>query len=218
MNRIVAKGGLDAPCRAGHTGRVRRSSFPLVLAAMALAACALGALGTSLAAGGSADSTDAVLASLEADPAHKALTADAVRQARSAEERATRMRQAGDEERAKILDGVAAEWAALGRDLVRASQAEERAARARRNADDAGAQAERERALLDEGIAQNGRLKAQIEEASHEGKEEPARTSKLGASLDAGAPRPFSTKGAASKGAAGARDLPGRGAVDGGAP
>lgn len=176
-------------------------------------------LGHALAASGTTDSTDAILTSLERDDAHKALTADAVKRARSAQERATRMRATGDEERAKILDGVALEWATLGRDLVRTSAAEERAAKARRDADDAGAQAERERALLDEGIAQNGRLKAQIEEAEHEGKEEPARTSKIGASLDAGAPRPAPTSPKAGSSATPtSKSGAGRGPVDGGAP
>ena len=61
---------------------------------------------------------------------------------------------------------------------------------ARRGANDAGAVAERERALLEEGIAQTGRLRAQVEGAERESKEQPARTSAAANDPDAGAPRP----------------------------
>ena len=46
--------------------------------------------------------------------------------------------------------------------------------------------AERERALLEEGIAQTGRLRAQVESAERETKEQPARTSAAANDPDGG--------------------------------
>ncbi|MEO6572495.1 MAG: hypothetical protein ABIP89_01560, partial [Polyangiaceae bacterium] len=128
---------------------------------------------------------EAILTKLDADAAHKSLTSDPSARAHAALERAARMRASGDEPHARLADGLAREWAELGRDLVATADSEKKAADARRNATDAGAHAERERALLDEGIAQNGRLRAQLEAADRE--HEPEKTAKVGASLDAGA-------------------------------
>ena len=99
-------------------------------------------------------------------------------------------RSSGDEAHAKLADRVARTWAEGARDATRAAIVEESAAAARRGATDAGTQADRERALLEEAIAQSGRLRAQMEAAEHEGKDQPARTSTAAASGDAGARAP----------------------------
>jgi len=143
-----------------------------------------GALAVSLALAGIAatatgdDRTSAVaiLDVLEHDAAHKTVTAEPVALARAALERATRMRTAGDEKHARLSDGLALEWALTARDLARAGDVEQQARSARVDALDAGARAERERALLEEGIARTGRLRAEREQ-----KDAPARTSTLGA-------------------------------------
>ncbi len=83
----------------------------------------------------------------------------AVATAKAAEalERARRMRAVGDEAHAREADGLAREWAETGRDLVRAVDAETRAADLRRSAVESQAQLERTRALVEEGIAHVGR-------------------------------------------------------------
>jgi hypothetical protein len=173
--------------------------------------------------------TAAILADLDRDVAHKAMTADSVRRSREALERGSRMRQSGDEVHAKIADGIAREWAEIGRDLVRTTDSEKKAFDARRDATDAGAYAERERALLEEALAQNGRLRTQLEAVERERKEEPAKTAKVGASLDAGAPlqatplggrKPGADGGAAPRGAVPSPRGSGNGntSLDGGGP
>ena len=56
----------------------------------------VGAGSVAVAASSERQVTEATLQELEHDDAHKSLTADAVKQARAAIERATRMRAAGD--------------------------------------------------------------------------------------------------------------------------
>jgi hypothetical protein len=161
--------------------RVRKS------VALFLLACALGAAPLALA--GAADDravAEAILAELDRDEAHKALVAQTVAKAKDALERARRMRAAGDEAHAKLADGVAREWAEMARDLVKAADMEATAASARRDALDAGALLDRERALLEEGIARTGRLRAQLEAAEREAKQT-NRTAT--AALDGGAPK-----------------------------
>src|SRR5690242_3894341 len=58
-----------------------------------------------------------LVADLDHDSAHKLLTQDAVAHAKQALERSLRMRQAGDETRAREVDALARGWAELGRDL-----------------------------------------------------------------------------------------------------
>jgi hypothetical protein len=127
---------------------------------------------------------------LERDQAHQTATAEFVRRARAAMEKAAKLRGGGDETHARLADAVAREWAQAGGDLVRAVDAESKAAQARQGTLDAGATAERDRALLEEGIAHNGRLRAQLEAMERESKEVPARTSKVASTsgMDAGAP------------------------------
>jgi hypothetical protein len=111
----------------------------------------------------------------DTDAARKAATADTVKAARNALERATRMRAAGDESHARIAEGLAREQAETARDLARAADAEKKATDARQAATDAGAQLEREQALLEEAIARAGRLRAELEAADREAKGSPMR-------------------------------------------
>jgi hypothetical protein len=136
---------------------------------------------------------EGILGPIERDAAHKDVTAEAVKHARDALERATRMRDTNDEARARLSESLGLRWAEVARDLVRASDAEQAAAKARSAADDAGAHADRERSLLEEAIARQGRLRAELEGLDR-AKQGPDRTSHLGASLDGGAP----TRGASS--------------------
>jgi hypothetical protein len=129
--------------------------------------------------------TERMATELDHDAAHKTLTADAVAHARKALERALRMRQAGDETRARETEGLARRWVELARDLVRTADAEAQAGLIRSAATDAGAHAERERALLEETIARTGRLQAEIEAAEREENAAPQRTSGVAKNSDA---------------------------------
>jgi hypothetical protein len=129
------------------------------------------------ARGDERSNTLALLALLEQDTAHAALVADDLRRARDALERATRMRDANDEKHAHLAEGLAAEWAQVAGDLVRALKAEEVATQTRLAANDAGARAERERALLEEGIARQGRLRAELDTVERQSRVGPDRTS-----------------------------------------
>ncbi len=136
----------------------------LLLVALAPTAF-VGALLVALTAHGDtrADAA-AILDAVASDAKHKDATAAVVQRGRDALERATRMRAAGDEAHAQLADGLALEEAETARDLVRAIDMETQADDARRGATDAGVVGERERALLEEGIGRNGRMKAELAE------------------------------------------------------
>lgn len=120
-------------------------------------------LGVSLAATpGDRASTEATLAELEKDPASKDVTADAVKKSRDALERATRMRASGDDTHARLAEGIAHDWAEVGKELARATDLEKKAREAHFAAQDASAQTDRERAMLEQRVAENGRLVTEI--------------------------------------------------------
>ena len=160
----------------------KRGSLVVVAAFAASAGLA------AIASGDDRASAGALLDSLQHDVAHQAVTADAVARARDAMERATRMRSAGDETHARLADGLALDWALTARDLARAVDVEQQASTARLDVLDAGAAAERERSLLEEGIARTGRLRAELEASMRDRREAPSRTSPLGANVDGGRP------------------------------
>jgi hypothetical protein len=87
---------------------------------------------------------------------------DAVKQAKDALERGTRMRVAGDLEHSRIAEGLALEWAELARDRARAEAMEKDARHSELAAIDAAARVEREQALLEESITRSGRLRAEL--------------------------------------------------------
>jgi len=129
----------------------------LAAALVAIASLAFAASGTDDRA-----SAEATIADLEKNPHTKELCADPISKSRLALERARRMRVAGDDKHARLADGLAAEWARVARELARADEIETRAAAAREIAADAGAQVERERAMLEQQLAENGRLQAEL--------------------------------------------------------
>ncbi|HKQ69060.1 MAG TPA: hypothetical protein VJT73_06965, partial [Polyangiaceae bacterium] len=67
------------------------------------------------------------------------------------------------------LEGLAREWAETARDLARANAAEADAGALSAAAADAGVQAERSRALLEEAIGRRGRAEAELEKLSADG-------------------------------------------------
>ena len=156
------------------------------------------AIGVVAAAAGSDDraAAEAVLREVEASP-KKDVAAEMTTRSRGALDRAAKLRAAGDEAHARLADGLAKTWAETARDVVRAVDVEEKAQTSRRAATDAGVLADRERALLEEGIAQSGRVRAQLEAVERESKEQPARTSAAAnADTDGGSPRPKAPKAA----------------------
>ena len=119
------------------------------------------------------------------------VTAEAVARARDALEQATRLRAAGDEAHAKAADGLAREWAETARDLALAAAAEKQAEDRKRQAIQAQAQLERTRALVEDGIARLGRIRAELGAAQpkpatavevHDGQPKPATSASARAS------------------------------------
>lgn len=178
-----------------------------------MAVALMAGLGLGVAAAAGPDdraTTEAVLREVEASP-KKNLAAEMIARSRAALDRAAKLRASGDEPHARLADGLAKTWAEAARDVLRAVDVEERAQAARRGATDAGAIAERERALLEEGIAQSGRLRAQVEGLERDAKEQPARTSAAATADTASAttkPRPPRTGPGASTPPASAAPAP----------
>jgi hypothetical protein len=119
------------------------------------------------------------------DAGPMAVTAEALARTREALEEATRFRAAGDEAHAKAADGLAREWAETARDLALAAAAEKQAGDRKRQAIQAQVQLERTRALVDDGVARLGRVRAELGEAPagsttavevHDGQGKPAPT------------------------------------------
>jgi hypothetical protein len=120
------------------------------------------------------------------------VTGPAVAAANDALERATRFRAAGDEVRARAADGLAREWAETARDLAAANAAEEMAEDRKQQAIQSRAQLQRTKALVEEGLARLGRLRAELEAASGPVKHAPsaATTAALPARAHAAGPTP----------------------------
>ena len=161
---------------------MKRKRVLLTVAAAASVALA-GMLASGVASAQPADEHAAATAIVQQlstdaaqDPKHQAVTADALLEARSALERATRLRVAGDEAHAKAADGLALEWAETARDVVKAADAEAAAAELRHKALDAQAQLDRSRALVEEAVASIGRLQAELDQASAHAGQTQART------------------------------------------
>ncbi len=128
-------------------------------------AAGLVALGLLASAGPRDDRTaaESALAPFEAaEGGVSPLVRDPVKRSRDLLERARRMRVAGDDAHARLAEAAALEWARVAQDLVRSADAEANAQNARLKALDASSAAERERALLEQQLAQNGRLQAEL--------------------------------------------------------
>jgi hypothetical protein len=173
----------------------------LVALATLVTALAVAALAT--AAPDDRTATEETLREVERSP-KKDVAAEMTARSRAALERAAKLRATGDEAHARLADGLARTWAEAARDVLRAVEIEEKSQAARRAATDAGLVAERERALLEEGTAQSGRLRAQLESTERESKERPARTSAAANAdgADGGVARPKTPPPAARDGGA----------------
>jgi hypothetical protein len=141
---------------------VRKNRALLLIVALAC----LGVAALVLAAGSDdRAATDAALVELEGNPHTKELCADPIAKSRQALERGRRMRAAGDDRHARLAERVAREWVRVAQELAHADEIESRAAAARSVANDAGAHVERERATLEQQLAENGRLQAELGKA-----------------------------------------------------
>jgi hypothetical protein len=99
------------------------------------------------------------------------IVAEPLGTAKKALQRANSARTVGDAVHARMLDGLALEWAEVARDLQRAAAAEDEALAAARKARDLDVQLERARALLEETQARRGRAAADLERAEAAAKE-----------------------------------------------
>ncbi|HVU01575.1 MAG TPA: hypothetical protein VHE30_07475 [Polyangiaceae bacterium] len=112
--------------------------------------------------------TEALVAALSADAAHASVVKGPLDRARSALDRAKGMDRAGDTVHGNILRAVAAEWAEVARDTVRAADAETRAAEAEKALDDLQTKTIRGRALIEETAARRGRAQALLQQLEAE--------------------------------------------------
>ncbi len=109
-----------------------------------------------------------LLAQVEAaslDPKYGKVVEDAVRSSVHALERAAGARASGDSAHARMLDGLALEWAETARDLLKAAKAEDEAMASAKKARELSVQVERARALLAETEARRGRAAADLKQA-----------------------------------------------------
>ncbi len=131
-----------------------------------------------------------IVHALEADAAHATIIGEPLGRAREAIERATRLREAGDEARAKAADGLALEWAETARDSARAADAERAAAARREQAVTKQAQVERARALVEADLAHVGRLRKEIDDAGGPGRPRDASNERTAVEVHDGKPPP----------------------------
>jgi hypothetical protein len=94
-----------------------------------------------------------------------------VEQAKKALARAHGARTAGDARHARLLDGLALEWAETARDLLRAADQEAKALEEAQRAREIETQLERARALLAETQARRGRAAAELERLEAEARD-----------------------------------------------
>ncbi len=124
---------------------------------------------------GDGATAQSILHDLEAkaaqDPESARVTAEPIKTAKRALERAHGARVSGDDAHARMLYGVALEWAEAARDFDRAAAAEKVAAAAGKKAYEAQTKAERARALLEETQARRGRTAAELARVESESKE-----------------------------------------------
>jgi hypothetical protein len=164
-----------------------------LLSVIALASCVAGvafALSSGAARASDGQPPETRLGALDADAAHGVITAEARDKARTAIERSKRFRAAGDEVHAKLSDRAAAAWLSAAEDLVKTSDEEAAADDRRRAALDAGAQADRERALVEETMLQNGRLRAELDQLERDAKEPAIKPASKPDAVDGGARPP----------------------------
>ncbi|MFO0760595.1 MAG: hypothetical protein U0359_29210 [Byssovorax sp.] len=169
--------------------RRRLPGGPLALA-IALNLLPLGASSPALAHGGGQElkalprppappgdgaTAEKLIAEIEARVAHDPKAAEVVKapieRAQKALERAHGARTAGDAAHARMLDGLALEWAETARDLERAAAAEDVGQASAKSAREAATQVERARTLLEETQARRGRAAAELTKAEADAKE-----------------------------------------------
>jgi hypothetical protein len=124
---------------------------------------------------GDGTSAQALVRDLEARAATDAetarVTAEPIKNAKRALERAQGARMAGDDLHARMLWGLALEWAEAARDFDRAAAAERTAQTASKAAYQVQTEAERARALLEETQARRGRTLAELTRVEADAKE-----------------------------------------------
>ena len=117
----------------------------------------------------------AILRDLEAkaarEPEMAKVIAEPVKSAKLALERARGAESSGDDRHARMLWGLALEWAEAARDFERAASAEQAAQAAAKKAYEAQTKAERARALLEETQARRGRTAAELVRVEAESKD-----------------------------------------------
>ena len=157
-------------------------SAALILASALVAPAALahGGEGPTLkevppAAPGDGQAAEKLIGEIEAraakDPALAKVVAEAIESAKKALQRAHGMRASGDDAHARMVDGVALEWAQAADALGEAARAEAAALAKMKKAQDTSERAERARALLEETQARKARAAAELEKVQADAKD-----------------------------------------------
>jgi hypothetical protein len=152
------------------------SAAPLLIPAAALAHGGGAAMPAEVPAAppGDGATAEGIVRDLDAraakDPALARVVAEPIKSARRALERAHGARTSGDAIHARMLDGLALEWAETARDLEKAAAAEAIATATSTKAHDVQTRADRARALLEETQARRGRAAAELERVQAEAK------------------------------------------------
>jgi hypothetical protein len=107
----------------------------------------------------------------EKDAETARVVAEPVKSAKRALERARGARTSGDELHARMLDGLALEWAESARDLDRAATAERASVTTSKQANEVETRAKQARALLEETQARRGRTAAELERVEADARE-----------------------------------------------
>ncbi len=164
---------------------MNRPFLPPRLRAVALASLVTAAT----AAGASARADDRSVAETLLRSIEPGTVDAAVKRGWDALERGTRMRGAGDDRHARVVEGLAVEAAEAAVEAMRMKKAESDARAAQTAAAAAEARVERERALLEEAIARDGRLRAELASLRAKGRAPTATKSPAVRPTDADAPR-----------------------------
>lgn len=134
------------------------------------------------------------------EPRHAKVVQEALQKSAHALERAAGARAAGDAVHARMLDGLALEWAEAARDLLRAAKAEDEALASAKKARELSVQVERARALLAETEARRGRAAADLQKAEELAREAQQKASEAERQrLDKSKAGDMKKSGAASK-------------------
>jgi colicin import membrane protein len=113
-----------------------------------------------------------MLAKIESNATHRKLAARAIKAAKDALRRAAEARAAGNHSQGARLEALAREWAQTGQNLLRAVEAERKAAELQKRISEVENKALRARALIEETLARRNRAEQHLKQLDAEALEQ----------------------------------------------